>query len=329
MVSLVIPVYNERDSLRDLAEEIVAVGPQLGEWEAVFVDDGSTDGTSDVLRELVAEHPEFVLVRLRRNFGKSTALMAGFSTARGEKIATLDGDGQDDPAELPRLLAPLDEGYSLVSGWKHERKDPITKRLPSKVFNGFTAMLSGVHLHDHNCGLKAYRANAARELTLYGEMYRYVAVLGFQRGWRVTEVPVNHRPRLHGESKFGAERFLRGMFDLMTVLFLGRYRHRPLHLFGLVGSVTFFVGLLICLGLTFDKLVNGASISDRPLLLLGVVLLVVGVQLVSLGLISELLTMSQAEQRGSRAVTDQIEETVRQPEALPARTKTPSPLGVG
>ena len=327
MVSLVIPVYNERGALRALADEIVAVGPALGAWEAVFVDDGSTDGTTELLRELVAERPEFVLVRLRRNFGKSTALMAGFSTARGDRIVTLDGDGQDDPAELPRLLAPLDEGYTLVSGWKQDRQDPITKRLPSRVFNGFTAKLSGVDLHDFNCGFKAYRAPAARELTLYGEMYRYVAVLGFQRGWRVAEVAVNHRPRLHGQSKFGAERFLRGMFDLMTVMFLGRYRHRPLHLFGMLGSAVFALGLLISLYLTFEKVVNGEGIGDRPLLMLGVLLLVVGVQLLSLGLISELLTMSHAEQRGAAAVTDQVEETVRGSDVVVAPKA--APLGVG
>jgi glycosyltransferase involved in cell wall biosynthesis len=313
MLSLVIPVYNERESLPGLAEEIVSTCSSLGvEWEALFVDDGSTDDSPEVIRKLGTEQPRFGLVRLRRNFGKSAALLAGFAAARGDRIVTLDGDGQDDPAEIPRLLAKLDEGYSLVSGWKHTRQDPLRKRLPSRLFNWITARLSGVRLHDFNCGLKAYRGSAARELLLYGEMHRYVPVIGAQRGWRVTEVPVNHRARAHGRSKFGFERYLRGMFDLVTVLFLGRYRHRPLHLFGALGFAIFSVGLLTCLYLSYEKLVGGESIGDRPLLLLGVLALVVGVQILSLGLISELIAISHAEQRGARAAEYQVEEVRRE-----------------
>lgn len=327
MLSLVIPVFNERESLRGLAGEIVDACSQTGPWEAIFVDDGSVDGSTEVIRALCDERPEFVLVRLRRNFGKSTALMAGFGAARGDRIVTLDADGQDDPRQIPRLLGVLDSGQTLVSGWKRRRNDPLSKTLPSKIFNRVTSVMSGVDIHDFNCGLKAYRATAARELTLYGEMYRFVPVIGYQRGWKVAELEVNHRPRVHGTSKFGAERFLRGLFDLMTVLFLGRYRHRPLHLFGAVGLVTLLMGFAICAYLTFEKVVNGASISDRPLLLFGVLCLVVGVQVLSLGLISELITMTHAEQRGARAVSDQIEEIVRRPEtAAPSAVK---PVGVG
>lgn len=321
VISLVIPVFNEHESLRPLAAEIVEACAGLGEWEAVFVDDGSNDGSADIIRQLAAERPEFVLVRLRRNFGKSTALMAGFDAARGDVIVTLDADGQDDPREIPRMIALLDEGHTLVSGWKRQRNDPPSKTVPSRVFNGVTAALSGVRIHDFNCGLKAYRANAARELTLYGEMYRLVPVIGYQRGWKVTELEVNHRPRVHGQSKFGAERFLRGLFDLMTVLFLGRYRHRPLHLFGGLGALLVIAGFAICAYLSFEKIVNGASISDRPLLLLGVLILVVGVQVLSLGLISELITMTHAEQRGARTVRDQVDEVVRRESAAPAQRR--------
>ena len=323
MISLVIPVFNERDSLHGLAEEIQRACDPLGDWEAIFVDDGSYDGSADVIGELCAQRPEFVLVRLRRNFGKSSALMAGFDQARGDVVVTLDADGQDDPAEIPRLLEKIDEGYTLVSGWKVKRNDPISKTLPSRVFNTVVSKVSGVRLHDFNSGLKAYRTAAARELVLYGEMYRFVAVLGHQRGWRVTEIQVNHRPRLHGESKFGRERFLRGIFDLLTVLFLGRYRHRPLHLFGLIGGLMFALGMVILLFLTFEKLVLGEGIGDRPLLMLGVLLLVVGVQLASLGLISELLTISHAEQRATEAVRESVEEVRRAPELV----REASPVG--
>ena len=326
MISLVIPVFNERDSLRPLAAEIAATCDRLGAWEAVFVDDGSHDGSTEVLRELCAERPEYVLVRLRRNFGKSTALMAGFDAARYERVVTLDADGQDDPAEIPRLLEKLDEGFTMVSGWKRRRNDPKSKTLPSRLFNKVTSLMSGVKLNDFNSGLKAYRTAAVRQLTLYGEMYRYIAVIGFQRGWRIDEIEVNHRPRVHGESKFGAERYLRGLFDLMTVVFLGRYRHRPLHLFGLIGGVLLMLGLGICTYLAVVKIFGGEGIGDRPLLLLGVLLVVVAVQLLSLGLIAELLTMSHAEQRGAENLRDSVDEVVRASE--PARPAPSPPLTV-
>jgi glycosyltransferase involved in cell wall biosynthesis len=317
MVSIVVPVYNERDALMPLAGELIDIVAGLGEpWEAIFVDDGSNDGSADVLRELARTHEEIVVVRLRRNFGKSAALTAGFAHSRGERIVTLDADGQDDPREIPTLLAKLDEGYELVSGWKQTRRDPFLKRVSSRVFNRVTALLSGVRLHDFNCGLKAYRGREARDLPLYGELHRYIPVIGAFRGWRVTELPVNHRPRAHGRSKFGAERYLRGLFDLITVLFLGRYRQRPLHLFGGLGLSMFAVGFVICAYLTVLK-IGGEAIGRRPLLLFGVLLLVVGVQFLSLGLISEMVAAARADQLGARASDHQVDEIVRHPAADP------------
>jgi glycosyltransferase involved in cell wall biosynthesis len=297
-VSIVIPVHDESGSLPALVQEVTDTCEQMGRsWEAIFVDDGSTDGSTQVLEELARRNPSLQVVRLRRNFGKSTALSVGFEHATGQRVVTLDADGQDDPAEIPRLLESLDQGFDLVSGWKRGRQDPLLKRLSSKLFNRTTALLSGIRLHDFNCGLKAYRGTAAKELRLYGEMHRYVPVLGAQRGWAVTEVPVRHRPRLHGHSKFGRERYFRGLFDLITVLFLGRYRHRPLHLFGGFGALLLGTGLAICLYLTVLKVFGGEGIGDRPLLLLGALLLVTGVQFLSLGLISELIAVAAHERR--------------------------------
>lgn len=312
MLSLVIPVYNERDALPDLVREVASVCETMGPWEAIVVDDGSEDGTAAAVRDLQAVHSELVLVRLRHNCGKSAALYAGFERTRGDVVVTLDGDGQDDPAEIPRLVAKLEEGYDLVSGWKRERADRLGKRAASRLFNRTTALLSGVGLHDFNCGLKAYRGSAIRELPLYGEMHRYVPVLGASRGWRIAEIDVHHRPRLHGSSKFGLERYVRGLLDLLTVLFLSRFRDRPLHLFGGIGLALLMLGIAICAYLSVVKIAGGEAIGDRPLLLLGVLLCVVGVQLLSLGLIGELVTASRSEDR-ERAARLQVEEVAQSP----------------
>lgn len=281
-----------------LCEELGAALDPLGRpWEAVFVDDGSSDGTFAALTRLHAGHDNVRVVRLRRNFGKAAALDAGFAEASGEVIVTIDGDLQDDPAEIPRLLAKLDEGYDLVSGWKTRRRDPLTRRLPSKLFNSVAGRVSGLHLHDMNCGLKAYRAEVVHGMQLYGELHRYIPVLAHYRGYRVAELPVNHRPREHGRSHYGVERYVRGFLDLLTVTFMGRYRHRPLHLFGGVGLLTSVVGGAVLVYLTVLKLA-GEAIGHRPLLTLGVLLVVVGIQFLSLGLLSELIT-SQHEERVS------------------------------
>jgi dolichol-phosphate mannosyltransferase len=300
VISVVVPIHNEERSVELLYGELAASLESIGaEWEAVFVDDGSTDGSFAALTRLHSAHPNVRVVRLRRNFGKAAALTSGFAQAHGEVIITIDGDLQDDPAEIPRLLAKLDEGFDLVSGWKARRRDPWTRRAPSKVFNWVVGHVSGVRLHDMNCGLKAYRAEVARGLRLHGELHRFVPVLAHQRGYRVAELPVNHRPREHGRSRYGFERYLRGFFDLLTVSFVGRYRHRPLHLFGGLGLAMGLIGVAILVYLTVVKAL-GHAIGQRPLLTLGVLLVVVGMQFLSLGLISELITTQHEERVGER-----------------------------
>jgi len=286
----VIPVFDERDSLRPLAAELLPALRKLGRrYEVIFVDDGSRDGSTEVLADLAAAEPEVRAVRLRRNFGKGAALMAGFREARGDAVVTLDADLQDDPAEIGRLLAALEDGADLVSGWKEDRQDPWSKRAASRVFNGVTARVSGVDLHDLNCGFKAYRAEVVRSLALTGDLYRYIPVMAAAEGFRVREVSVNHRPRRYGRSKYGLGRYLRGFLDLLTIMFFGRFRSRPMHLFGGLGLLFCAIGVVIGAYLTALKL-TGAAIGQRPLLLLSVLLIVVGIQLVTLGLMSELIT---------------------------------------
>jgi dolichol-phosphate mannosyltransferase len=304
VISLVVPVHNEERSVALLLDEVRSALEPLGRpWETVFVDDGSTDGSFAALTRLHSEHPNVRVVRLRRNFGKAAALAAGFAQVRGEVVVTIDGDLQDDPAEIPRLLVKLDEGFDLVSGWKAKRRDPLARRLFSRIFNRVVGWLSGIRLHDMNCGLKAYRADIVHGLPLYGELHRFLPVLAHQRGYRVAELPVNHRPRSHGRSRYGVERYLRGFLDLLTVSFMGRYRHRPLHLFGGLGLALFLVGVGLLVYLTVVK-AQGHAIGQRPLLTLGVLLVVVGLQFFSLGLISELITSHHEE----RAAADERTE---------------------
>ncbi|HET7857505.1 MAG TPA: glycosyltransferase family 2 protein [Gaiellaceae bacterium] len=300
MISVVIPVHDEERSVGLLYEELQAALEPLDEpWEAIFVDDGSTDGSFAALTRLHAAAPNVRVVRLRRNFGKSAALAAGFGQAEGETVVTIDSDLQDDPAEIPRLLAKLDEGFDLVSGWKTRRRDPWRRRALSRVFNAVTSRLSGLRLHDMNCGLKAYRSEVLRGLRIYGELHRFLPVLAHYRGYRVAELPVNHRPRPHGRSRYGLERYVRGFLDLLTVSFMGRYRHRPLHLFGGLGLVLGTLGTAILVYLTVLK-ATGEAIGHRPLLTLGVLLVVVGLQFFSLGLISELITSHHEERAADR-----------------------------
>jgi len=295
VISVVVPVRDEELTVEPLYDELARALRARGEpWEVVFVDDGSRDGTHAALARLHATAPNVRVVRLRRNAGKATALDAGFREVEGEVVVTIDGDLQDDPAEIPRLLAKLDEGYDLVTGWKARRNDPLPRRILSRVFNSVTGLLSGVRLHDMNCGLKAFRVEVARELDLYGELHRFVPVLAHDLGFRVTEVAVNHRPRQHGRSRYGMERYARGFLDLLTVTFMSRYRHRPLHLFGGLGLLLGTAGTGILVYLTIEKL-TGEAIGKRPLLLLGVLLVVVGIQFFSLGLLSELVTSQHRE----------------------------------
>jgi glycosyltransferase involved in cell wall biosynthesis len=300
VISVVVPVHNEERSVALLYDELrSALEPLDTAWEAIFVDDGSTDGTFAALTRLHSSADNVRVVRLRRNFGKATALRAGFDQAGGDTVVTIDGDLQDDPAEIPRLLAKLDEGFDLVSGWKTRRRDPLSRRVLSRIFNRVTGAFSGVHLHDMNCGLKAYRAEVVRGLRLYGELHRFIPVLAHYRGFRIAELPVNHRPREHGRSRYGVERYLRGFLDLLTVSFIGRYRHRPLHLFGGLGLILGAFGTAILVYLTVLKAL-GNAIGHRPLLLLGVLLVVIGMQFFSLGLISEMITSHHEERAGER-----------------------------
>jgi glycosyltransferase involved in cell wall biosynthesis len=300
MISVVVPVHNEERSVALLYDELRSALEPLGmAWEAIFVDDGSTDGTFAALTRLHNAEQSVRVVRLRRNFGKAAALVAGFDQAQGDTVVTIDGDLQDDPAEVPRLLAKLDEGFDLVTGWKAHRRDPLSRRVLSRIFNRVTSMFSGLRLHDMNCGLKAYRAEVVHGLRLYGELHRFIPVLAHYRGFRIAELPVNHRPRAHGGSRYGVERYLRGFLDLLTVSFIGRYRHRPLHLFGGLGLVLGFLGTAILVYLTVLKIL-GHAIGGRPLLMLGVLLVVIGLQFFSLGLISEMITSHHEERARER-----------------------------
>jgi glycosyltransferase involved in cell wall biosynthesis len=310
VISVVVPLFNEEQSLETLYREIASALESQYDFEVIFVDDGSTDGSLSVLDRIHADSTNVVVIHLRRNFGKAAALQAGFLEARGDVVVTIDADLQDDPAEIPRLLAKLDEGFDLVSGWKTRRNDSLTRRLFSRIFNWSTAMVSGVRLHDVNCGLKAYRVEVLQGLRLYGELHRFIPVLASYRGYRVAEIPVNHRPRPHGRSRYGPERYLRGFFDLLSVTFMGRYRHRPLHLFGGVGLLMGSVGFIILLYLTVAWF-WGQGIGGRPLFTLGVLLMVVGIQFVSLGLVSELITSQHEERIDERERIERLVEAVR------------------
>ncbi len=288
-LSVVVPVYNEHESLDVLMEELVPVLDGLGlTAQIIFVDDGSSDGSLGVLNRLAEADPRVTVVVLRRNFGKGAALMAGFRQVTGDVVITMDADLQDDPAEIPALVADLEAGADLVSGWKADRRDPITKRLASKVFNGVTARFSGLRLHDLNCGLKGYRAEVVRTLSISGDLYRYIPVMAAADGYNVVERAVNHRPRRFGRSKYGLERYVRGFLDLLTIMFIGRFRWRPMHLFGGLGLLFTMAGLGVSTYLVVEKIL-GHSIGQRPLLLLGVLLIVVGVQLFTIGLVSEMI----------------------------------------
>ncbi len=292
-LSIVIPLLDEAESLPQLHAELCDAIAALG-WqdasEILFIDDGSRDASPQVLEQLFASDPRVQVIQFRRNFGKSAALAAGFAAARGDYVVTMDADLQDVPAALPSLLAPLEaDTADLVSGWKAERNDPPSKTLPSALFNAVVRFASGVKLHDFNCGYKAYRREVVADLPLYGELHRYIPVLAHDRGFRVVEQAVPHRARAFGHSKFGPARFIRGFFDLLTVTFLTQYTRRPLHLFGSIGAMSFALGFLISAWLAFVKLVQGEAIGHRPLLTLGVLLLIVGTQFIVFGLLAEMI----------------------------------------
>lgn len=288
-ISVVIPLYNEAESLPELTKRVYEQLENTGRtFEIVFIDDGSRDGSFDVLNQLKPTYPEIHIIQFNRNFGKSAALSEGFDSAQGEIVITMDADLQDDPEEIPKLMKKIESGFDLVSGWKKKRNDPITKTIPSKLFNIATRQLTGIKIHDFNCGLKAYRRDVIKAIPVYGELHRYLPVLAHWLGFRVGELVVTHHPRKHGYSKFGVKRFFNGFFDLLTVLFITRFRQKPLHLFGFMGLGCSLLGFGILLYLSILWF-QGEGIGKRPLFFLGVLLIIVGVQFFSMGLIGEML----------------------------------------
>jgi glycosyltransferase involved in cell wall biosynthesis len=297
-LSIVIPLFNERDNLSPLHAELERVlGATDYSYEILFVDDGSIDGSEGVLREIKTRDAHVRVIRLARNSGQTAALACGLQHAQGEVIVALDGDGENDPADIPRLLAKLNEGYDLVSGWRTERwrNAALTRRLPSVAANALISRITGVALHDYGCTLKAYRRDLARRLMLYGEMHRFVPAIAAEQGARIAEVEVNFRPRQAGRSKYGPGRIIRTILDLLTVRFLSGYSTRPIQVFGAIGAVLSLLGSIWTGILVFEKVVLGWPLGNRPALLLAVLLVVVGVQFISLGLIGEMIARTYHE----------------------------------
>jgi glycosyltransferase involved in cell wall biosynthesis len=322
-ISVVVPVYNEADNLVPLCAELrAALSGTDATAEVVIVDDGSTDTTPAVLEQLCAEHPSLTAVRLSRNFGQTAAMAAGIAHARGEVIVTLDGDLQNDPADIPRMIAKLNEGYDLVNGWRVHRHDTfVTRRLPSMLANRLISFTTKVALHDYGCTLKAFRGTLARSLRLYGEMHRLIPALAGDLGAAIVEIPVNHRARTRGRSKYGLSRTLRVLLDLMTVKFLTSYMTRPIHVFGLPGVLAAIVGTVLTLYLGIERMVFGIALADRPILLLAILLVLVGVQFIALGLLGEMLARLYHESQGKPTyVVREIIGMARAPASTPERS---------
>ena len=299
-VSVIVPIYNEVESLPPLLEAIATtmLTEQLS-YEIICVDDGSTDGSAELLKQLAQTRTDLRAVLLRRNYGQTPAMAAGFNYARGKAIISLDGDLQNDPADIPRLLAKLQEGYDLVSGWRQNRKDAaLTRLLPSKIANWIIGRVTGVRIHDYGCSLKVYRSELIADMNLYGELHRFLPALAFIEGARIAELPVRHHARQFGRSKYGLWRTFRVVMDLLTIWFMKKFLTRPMHVFGMFGLLSMILGILLGGYLTFVKLALGESIGNRPLLILAVVLLLTGVQLFSVGLLAELLMRTYHESQG-------------------------------
>jgi glycosyltransferase involved in cell wall biosynthesis len=308
-ISVVVPLFNERDSLDELYQRLTNVLAELApRYEIIFVDDGSEDRSVKKLREFKALNRSVRYIRFRRNFGKSAALAAGFRVARYEVIATMDADLQDIPEQLPLLLKKLDEGYDLVSGWRHRRRDRLTRRIASRVYNAVTSFFTGVRLHDINCGFKCYRREVLHEVMVYGERHRYIPVLASYRGFRLGEVKIDHAPRRHGNSRYGMERVLGGFFSLLTVILMTRYTNKPLHFFGLMGLLLAGTGSAIDLYLIAMRVFFQEWLSNRPLLIIGILLLIVGVQLILFGLLAEMIAFSYRRESDYSIVESSDEE---------------------
>lgn len=336
-ITAVVPVYNEAATLRALYGELQTVAEQNNyRLRIVFVDDGSTDGSWSEVSHLAADDPNVLGIRFRRNFGKAAALSAGFDAAEDPTVVTLDADLQDDPSELPQMLAKLDEGYDVVSGWKQVRNDPIDKVWPSRVFNWLVSKLTGVRLHDHNCGLKCYRRDVLHEVRLYGELHRFVPVLAAARGFKIAETPVNHRPREHGRSKYGATRIIKGLLDLITVKFITGYGQRPQHVLGSAGLLSFLLGaagmvLLACRWVA-TRLVDAwpdVHLHETAMLYycLGFVLL--GAQFLSVGLLGEMVTAFHSRDDDTYSIAEHTPPTGAKLRAEAAPLESPTPGGMG
>ncbi len=303
MISIVVPVCNEKDNIKPLYEKIKAT---LDDFEVIFVDDGSNDGTFEEIKKLHDSDDRIKCIRFTRNFGKTPALMAGFDAAKGDIVVTMDGDLQNDPADIPKMIEMLNE-YDVVNGWRYERHDPITKRLPSKLSNMLSRWLTGLPLHDFNCGLKAYKKEALNDLELYGEMHRYIPAILAWRGYKVGEIKVRHHERKHGRSKYGGARLFRGLMDLVNFKFWAGYSTRPLHFFGGIGLSIFFIGFVISLYLLILKIFYHAALSDRPLLLLGILMLLVGLQIFLTGFMAEMVIRGYYSGKKTYVIKEKIE----------------------
>ena len=295
-ISVVIPVYNEVDSLKELHVQLTQSLSVFEFYEILFIDDGSTDGSLNLVKELSNADGHINLIQFHRNYGKSAALAEGFKYAEGDYIVTMDADLQDDPAEIPNLVAKLEDGFDLVSGWKKDRKDPFSKTLPSKLFNFVTRIFTGVKIHDFNCGLKIYRQSVVKTIDIYGGRHRYIPALAGQKKFKIAEIIVHHRPRLHGVTKYGGARLFHGLFDLISILFLSKYTQSPLYFFGQIGLFTFLTGLAIDFYVLYLKyFLNEPFAKHMALLMLGVLIIVVGIQFFSIGLVGEMIANSNQD----------------------------------
>ncbi len=295
-ISVIIPVYNEVESINELYKQLLKALQEFSRYEIIFIDDGSSDGSVETIKKLSELDNSINLIQFHRNYGKSAALAEGFKHAKGNYIVTMDADLQDDPKEISNLINKLEEGFDLVSGWKKDRKDPLSKRLPSKLFNFVTRLFTGVNIHDFNCGLKIYRKAVVKTLELYGGRHRYIPAMAGQKKFKVTEIIVNHRPRIYGETKYGGSRLFHGLFDLISILFLSKYTQSPMYFFGKIGLITFLSGITIEIYVLYLKYSLGDPFAKHmALLMLGILIIVVGIQFFSIGLVGEMIANSNQD----------------------------------
>ena len=295
-ISVIIPVYNEVESINELYNQLTKALEDYIPYEIIFIDDGSSDDSAEIIKKICELNNSTNLIQFQRNYGKSAALAEGFKYANGNYIVSMDADLQDDPSEIKNLVNKLEEGFDLVSGWKKDRKDPLSKRLPSKLFNFVTRLFTGVHIHDFNCGLKIYRKAVVKTLELYGGRHRYIPAMAGQKKFKVTEIIVNHRPRIYGETKYGGSRLFHGLFDLISILFLSKYTQSPMYFFGKIGLITFLTGFGIEIYVLYLKYMIGDPFAKHiALLMLGILIIVIGIQFFSIGLIGEMIANSNQD----------------------------------